>query len=398
MASTERILAINPGSTSTKIALYQGKEPLFEQTLRHPQEELDCFASIGEQQPFRRRVILDALEENGTSLGAIDAVVGRGGLTHPVEGGTFKVTAPLLKDLKRGVLGEHASNLGGILAHALAEEIARTTDRSEVPSFIVDPVVVDELDPLARFSGIPEIPRVSIFHALNQKAVARLAARELSKSYESCNFVVAHLGGGITVGAHRQGRVVDVNDGLNGEGPFSPERSGGLPALPLVKLCFAPGAELQEIKKKLKGRGGMTAYLGTSDAREVSRRAATGDREAATVYEAMAYQVAKEIGAMATVLEGEVDALLITGGLAFDETFVEWIRRRVEYIAPVLVFPGENELSALAAGALRVLRGEESAKVYSPGSAGSLPREAVSITLPRGKEAAVEQVLEKGEA
>ena len=381
MASTERILAINPGSTSTKIALYQGSDELFEKTLRHPAEELEVFGSIAEQLSFRRQVILDALAESGTSLKAIDAVVGRGGLTHPMEGGTYAVNQRLLEDLEKGVLGEHASNLGGILAHALAEEIAQASKREGVRSFIVDPVVVDELDPLARLSGLPDIPRVSIFHALNQKAVARLAARELSESYERCNFVVAHLGGGITVGAHRRGRVVDVNDGLNGEGPFSPERSGGLPALPLAKLCFAEGAQLSEIKGKLKGKGGLAAYLGTSDGREVSKRAKAGDKKAALVYEGMAYQVAKEIGGMATVLEGDVDAVLITGGLAYDDGFVEWIRRRVEYIAPVMVFPGENELAALAAGALRVLQGKEEAKVYRGESGRPVPAEAISVRV-----------------
>jgi butyrate kinase len=383
MASTERVLAINPGSTSTKIALYQGSDPLFEKTLRHPAEELESFGSVAGQLPFRRQVILDALAENGTALEAIDAVVGRGGLTHPMEGGTYEVNDRLLGDLQKGVLGEHASNLGGILAHALSQEIGQASGREGVRSFIVDPVVVDELDPLARLSGLPEIPRVSIFHALNQKAVARLAAGELSRSYESCNFVVAHLGGGITVGAHRKGRVVDVNDGLNGEGPFSPERSGGVPALPLARLCFAEGAELGTIKSRLKGRGGMAAYLGTSDAREVSRRVEEGEKEAALVFEAMAYQVAKEIGAMATVLEGEVDGILITGGVAYDERFVEWIRRRVEYIAPVMVFPGENELAALAAGALRVLRGKEEAKVYHGESGRAIPAEAISAGVSR---------------
>lgn len=381
MAIKERILAINPGSTSTKIALYQGKEPLFEETLRHPQRELDRFESIAAQQPYRRSAILDALRENGVSLDAVDAVVGRGGVTHPVEGGTYTVEAKLLADLHEGVLGEHASNLGGILAHSISQEIVRISGRKRVPSFVVDPVVVDELQPLARFSGHPEIPRVSIFHALNQKAVGRLAARELSKQYEECNFVVAHLGGGITVGAHHKGRVVDVNDGLNGEGPFSPERSGGVPALPLVRKCFAPEATIDEIGKELKGRGGMTAYLGTSDAREVSRRAAEGEKKAALVFEAMAYQVAKEVGAMATVLEGAVDGVLITGGLAFDDGFVEWIRRRVEYVAPVLVFPGENELSALAAGALRVLRGEEEAKRYQGERGRPVPPEAASLKV-----------------
>lgn len=379
MASTERILAINPGSTSTKIALYSGLEVLFEQSLRHDAQELARYESLADQLTFRRKVIIDALEESGSSLTAIDAVVGRGGLTHPVEGGTYAVNDQLLKDLEKGVLGEHASNLGGILAHSLAAEIAAASSRKDVPSFIVDPVVVDELHPPARLSGLPEIPRVSIFHALNQKAVARLAARELSRSYEECSFIVAHMGGGVTVGAHRGGQVIDVNDGLNGEGPFSPERSGGLPALPLAKLCFEEGATLESIKRRLKGGGGMSAYLGTSDAIEVFRRIDEGDQKAKLVVEAMAYQIAKEIGAMAAVLAGSVDGVLITGGLAYEERFVEWIRQRVEFIAPVMVFPGENELRALAAGALRVLRGEESAKAYRGAAGRPVPEAAISV-------------------
>lgn len=379
MASTERILAINPGSTSTKIALYQGLEALFEKSLRHDEGELAARETLAEQLAFRRQVILEALEDSGSSLNAIDAVVGRGGLTHPVEGGTYEVNELMLRDLERGVMGEHASNLGGILASSLAAQIAEASGRKGVPSFIVDPVVVDELHPPARLSGLPEIPRVSIFHALNQKAVARLAARELSKRYEECNFIVAHMGGGVTVGAHHGGRVIDVNDGLNGEGPFSPERTGGLPALPLVNLCFAQGAQLSQIKKKLKGKGGMSAYLGTSDAVEAFERADSGDRRAQLVLESMAYQIAKEIGAMAAVLAGSVDAVLITGGLAFEDRFVEWIRRRVEFIAPVMVFPGENELRALAAGALRVLRGEESPKVYRGAEGRPLPDAAISV-------------------
>ncbi len=352
-----RILAINPGSTSTKIAVFDDETQLVESNLTHSAEDLAEYESIADQYPLRKRVILEFLRDHEIEPASIAAVVGRGGLLHPIAGGTYEVNERMVSDLQVGVLGEHASNLGGIIASEIAGELG-------VPAYIVDPVVVDELEEVARVAGIPELSRTSIFHALNQKAVARRAAAERGGRYEQLNFIVAHLGGGTTVGAHRRGRVIDVNDGLNGDGPFTPERSGGLPALKLLKLALSGEHDAGWLKKRIKGNGGLVAHLGTNDAREVQKRIDAGDREAALVFEAMAYQVAKEIGSMATVLEGRVDAILLTGGVAHNEQFCRWIEDRVAFIAPVEVYPGENEMRALAEGALRVLRGAEEAQRY----------------------------------
>lgn len=357
MTEVYRILTINPGSTSTKIAIFDNEKPIMETTLRHQTEEINKYEKVSDQYEFRKQVILETLHENGINLTKLSAVVGRGGLLKPIQGGTYSVSHQMLEDLKVGVLGEHASNLGGILANEIAKQL-------NIPAFIVDPVVVDELDAVARVSGMPEIHRKSIFHALNQKAVARRAARELGKTYAEGNFIVAHLGGGVSVGAHKNGKVVDVNNALDGEGPFSPERAGGLPVGDMVKMCFSGKYSLEEIKKKLKGKGGLVAYLGTNDAREVGKMIEEGDQNAALIYQAMAYQVAKEIGSCAAVLKGEVDAIVLTGGIAYDETFIRWITERIAFIAKVLVYPGEEEMVALAEGGLRVLRGEEEAKQY----------------------------------
>lgn len=353
----QRILVINPGSTSTKIAVYEEGGVLVEHTLRHSAEELADFATITDQYPFRQKLVLDILGTHQIQIESLDAVVGRGGLVYPLEGGCYRVNDRMVKDLRRTVMGEHASNLGALIAKAIADQI-------NIPAFIVDPVVVDELEPLARYSGHPELPRISIFHALNQKAEARRIAKNLGKAYSECNLIVVHLGGGISVGAHKRGKVVDVNNALDGDGPFSPERSGGLPAGQLVKLCFSGTSSQDEIKKMLKGKGGLVAYLGTNNGCEVGDRIAGGDKQAREVFEAMAYQVAKEIGAMAAVLSGDVDAIVLTGGLAHNQIFIDWIVPRVKFIAPVHVVPGEDEMLALYEGALRVLQGEEEAGEY----------------------------------
>lgn len=357
MTEVYRILTINPGSTSTKIAIFDNEKPVMETTLRHPAEEINKFDKIFDQYEFRKNVILETLSENGINLTKLSAVVGRGGLLKPIQGGTYSVSDSMITDLKAGVLGEHASNLGGILASEIAKQL-------NIPAFIVDPVVVDEMDEVARISGMPELARKSIFHALNQKAVARRAAAEMGKSYEDINVIVAHLGGGISVGAHKNGRVIDVNNALDGEGPFSPERAGGLPVGDLAKMCFSGKYTLDDIKKKIKGQGGLVAYLGTNDGREVVKMIEEGNEKAALVYEAMAYQVAKEIGSCAAVLKGKVDAVILTGGIAYDKQFVKWITDRVSFISQVIVYPGEDEMIALAEGGLRVLRGEEAARVY----------------------------------
>ncbi len=352
-----KILAINPGSTSTKIAIYQGKKEVFEKTLRHTNEELAPFDKISDQMEFRRKVILDAVSESGVKIEELSAVVGRGGLLKPIAGGTYKVNEEMLEDLKVGVLGEHASNLGGRIAYEIGSKISK-------PSYIVDPVVVDEMDEIARVTGIPELERKSIFHALNQKAVGRRAASEMGKPYEELNLIIVHLGGGISVGAHSKGKVVDVNNALDGDGPFSPERSGGLPIGDLLKLSASGEYELEFLKKRIKGNGGVVAYLGTNNMIEVTDNAASGDEKSKLVVEAMGYQVAKEIGSMATVLSGEVDAIILTGGIAYSKKIVGDISKRVAFISEIKVYPGEDEMLALAEGGLRVLKGEEEAKVY----------------------------------
>ncbi len=352
-----RMLIINPGSTSTKIGVYDGTSPVFEETLRHSSEEIGGYESIYEQFDFRRDVILKSLRDHGIDIKSLNAVVGRGGLLKPIEGGTYNVNEKMLEDLKVGVQGQHASNLGGIIAYEIAKPL-------NIASFIVDPVVVDEMEEIARISGMPEIPRISIFHALNQKAMARRYARESGIKYEELNLIVAHMGGGISVGAHRKGRVIDVNNALDGEGPFSPERTGTLPVASLVKLCYSGKYAYEEMKKKITGKGGFVAYLNTNDAREVERMAGEGNKEAELLNRAMAYQVAKEIGSLAAVLKGKVDAVILTGGLAYGKEYVEWIRERVSFIGKVVVYPGEDELLALAEGGLRVLSGEEAAKNY----------------------------------
>jgi len=352
-----KVLAINPGSTSTKISVYKDEKEVLVKTLRHDNEELDKFKSISDQLEFRKNIVESSLRESGISPSELSAVVGRGGLLKPISGGTYHVNEAMLKDLEEGVLGEHASNLGGRIAHIIATE-------NNIPAYIVDPVVVDELNPVARISGVPELDRKSIFHALNQKAVARKYARELSQDYENLNLIVVHMGGGVSVGAHEKGRVIDVNNALDGDGPFSPERAGGVPAGDLVKMTASGNHDLTHIKKRLKGNGGLVGYLGTTDVRDVLKMIDEGDEKAKLVFDAMIYQIAKEIGGFSAALKGKVDAILLTGGIAYSEIVVAKIREYVEYIAQVRVYPGEDEMSALTEGALRVLRGEEKSKEY----------------------------------
>jgi butyrate kinase len=359
-----RLLVINPGSTSTKVAVYQGEQPLFVETLRHSSEEISAFSHILDQYEFRLKAVLDLLRDEGVALDTLSAVVGRGGLLRPIPSGTYRVNERMVTALRsRDKEREHASNLGALLAYEIAGRVS-------VPAFIVDPVCVDEFDDLARVSGLPEIERKSLSHALNLKAVSRRAALDMGRPYPELSLVVVHLGGGISVTAHCQGRMVDVNQALDGTGPFAPERAGGLPVGDVVRMCFGvpPYEELdltyEQMFKRLAGRGGLVAHLSTNSAVEVERRIRAGDTHARLIYEAMAYQIAKEIGAMATVLQGQVDAIVVTGGVAHSEMLLAWIRERVAWIAPVLVYPGEDEMLALAQGALRVLRGEEAARTY----------------------------------
>lgn len=357
MPEKYRILALNPGSTSTKIALFDDEENVFTDTLPHLTTEIAKYETIYDQYEFRRDIVIKTLEDKNIPLQSLNAIVGRGGNIKPVPGGTYIVNQQMLEDLKVGVMGQHASNLGGIIAYAIANPLG-------IPAYIVDPVIVDEFEELARFSGIPEIQRKSKDHPLNQKAVARKAAKEMGGTYEDYNFLVAHMGGGISVGVHKKGRIIDVNNCLDGDGPFSPERGGGLPVGSLIDLCFSGKYTKSEIMKKIVGQGGLTAYLGTNDARKVIKMIENGDERARLVYEAMAYQVSKEIGAGAAVLKGQVDAILLTGGLAYDDLLVGWIKERVSFIAPVKLFPGEHEMTALCQGVLRVLKGKEKVKIY----------------------------------
>ncbi|MCB5295865.1 MAG: butyrate kinase [Candidatus Cloacimonetes bacterium] len=353
-----RILAINPGSTSTKIAVFQGNNPVFVRTITHSAEELSRFEKVTDQYAFRKEIIYKQLEEAGVEMENIRAVVGRGGLTKPIPSGVYEVNEAMKHDMANSPMGEHASNLGGFIADDIAKSLPNAR------AFIADPVVVDELSELARVSGHPEFSRKSIFHALNQKAIARQHARSIMRKYEDLSLIVVHLGGGISVGAHQKGLVVDVNQALDGEGPFSPERSGTLPAADLVRSCFSGKYTQTELLQMIKGKGGMTGFLGTNNAYEVEKRAQAGDEHAKFILEAMAYQVAKAIGSMSTVLKGEVDGILITGGIAHSKWFVNQVIERVYKIAPVHVYPGEDEMRALAMNGLMVLKGEVEVKEY----------------------------------
>ncbi|MBD5541123.1 MAG: butyrate kinase [Lachnospiraceae bacterium] len=350
-------LIINPGSTSTKIGVFEDETLLFEETLRHSTEEIASYASIVDQKDFRKDIILNLLDSKNFDIKSLNVVVGRGGMLKPIPGGTYAVSDSLLEDLKKGVQGQHASNLGGILAREIGDSIG-------VPSYIVDPVVVDELEDIARYSGVPELPRTSVFHALNQKAVAKRYAKENGKSYDSLNLVVVHMGGGVSVGAHRQGKVVDVFNALDGDGAFSPERAGAVPSGALIKMCFSGKYTEKEVYKKIVGNGGFNAYLGTNDMRDVEKMASEGKVEAAKLREAFIQQVAKDIGSMACVLNGKVDQIIATGGIAYDKGVIAGLKEKCEWMAPFTVYPGEDELLALAQGAIRVLNGEEAAKEY----------------------------------
>jgi len=355
--SVFHILVINPGSTSTKISLFKNEETLFQETIYHSSQMLSSFKNIINQYEFRLNIILEFLKKKKIELKSIDAIVGRGGLLRPLESGTYRVNEKMLNHLKKGKYGEHASNLGAVLASKIAKKIS-------IPAYIVDPVVVDEMEDIARISGIPELPRKSIFHALNQKAVARKAAQDLGKSYQNSNLIIVHMGGGISVGVHSYGRVIDVNNALNGEGPFSPERSGTVPVGDLVKLCFSGKYSQNNILTMIKGKGGLVAYLNTNNVEKVVKKADSGDSKSKLLLEAMAYQIAKEIGQGATVLKGNVDAIVLTGGISHSNKFVEMIKDRVSFISLVMVYPGEEEMFSLSQGALRVLSGEEEEKVY----------------------------------
>jgi len=378
------VLAINPGSTSTKVAVYRGETQLLEEELRHSAQQLAGYTHVAEQRAMRLECVLAVLRAHGFDLARLDAVVGRGGLLQPVPAGTYRVNERMLYDVLNPVGREHASNLGAVLAHEISSRVRDTAKCTG--AFVVDPVSVDEMEPLARVSGLPEIERRSLSHALNLKVVGRRVARDLGTRYEQLNLIGVHLGGGITVSAHRRGKMIDVNQALDGTGPFSPERAGGLPVGDVVRICYgllplggrpplggpAAGKErpsYAEVTRRLVGGGGLVAHLGTNDAREVERRIEAGDAHARLIYEAMAYQIAHEIGGMAAVLKGEVDAIYLCGGLAHSERLVGWIVERTAWIAPVRVCPGQFEMIALVQGVLRVLDGTEPARDYPSSSA-----------------------------
>lgn len=353
-----KILVINPGSTSTKIALFLNKRQQFETNIKHESAEIAKYEKITDQYHFRKEIILKTLKDADIDISNIDCIVGRGGLVKPIPSGIYQVNEQMKKDLMVGILGEHASNLGGLIADDIASSI------QNCKAFIADPVVVDEMQDVARIAGHPDFERISIFHALNQKAIARVYADEIKKKYEELNLIVVHLGGGISVGTHRKGLVIDVNNALDGDGPFSPERSGSLPMGQLAAMCFSGKYTLTEIKKKLKGEGGFVAYLGSNDSYKIELQVRDGDEKATLIQDALGYQVAKEIGASSAVLKGKVDAILITGGLARNRLLIDYITAMVEFIAPVKVFPGEDELRALAMNGLMALNNEIEIKVY----------------------------------
>jgi len=352
------ILAVNPGSTSTKYALFEDETQVFENTLRHSTEEISKFEKITDQLLFRKELIVKSLTDAGYKIDSISAIVGRGGLVNPIESGIYEINDLMLEHLSFAINGEHASNLGALISHDIVK------DHPSVKAYIVDPVVVDELLPLSRLSGHPLIERRSIFHALNHKAVARIYAASTGKKYEELNLVIAHMGGGVSVGAHLKGKVIDVNNALNGDGPYSPERSGGLPAFQLAELCFSGKYSLNDIKGMITGKGGMVAYLGTNSFKEICEKADAGDTNAEMVRSGASYQIGKEIGAMVAVLRGEVDAIILTGGMAYQKGNVERITEMVKSFAPVVVYPGEDELKALAYNGLLAITGQIEVKTY----------------------------------
>ena len=351
-----QILVINPGSTSTKIAVYHDEQPLFTTTLRHPIEELTRYPRVIDQFEFRKNLVLDELARRNVPL-QFDAVIGRGGLLKPIPGGVYEVNDAMLNDILHA-MRTHACNLGCLIAAELAHAIPGCR------AFIADPGVVDELEDVARITGSPLMPRIVIWHALNQRAIARRYAAEHGRRYEDLNLIVVHLGGGISVGTHRQGRCIDVNNALDGEGPFSPERAGTLPAGDLVDLCFSGQVTQADLKRRIAGRAGLAAHLGTTDVREVEQRIAGGDEHARLVLDAMIYQVAKSIGGAAVVLQGQVDAILLTGGMAHSAYITSRLVAQTNFLAPVHTYPGEDELEALALNALGALRGELAVKEY----------------------------------
>jgi butyrate kinase len=352
-----KILIINPGSTSTKVSVYEDEKVLIDQTLRHPAEEIAKFATIPDQKDWRKQLILDFMAKEHFDLKSLNAICARGGLLKPIHGGTYATTPALLEDSRKGVQGQHACNLGALIAKEIGDSLG-------IPSFVVDPPTVDEMMPIARYSGLPIIKRISKFHALNQKAVARRYAKEHNVKYTDLNLLVCHMGGGISVGAHCHGEVIDTYNALDGEGPFTPERTGSLPCDQLVDLCFSGKYTEAEIRKMITGRGGLVAYTGSTDMRDLIKAMNEGDKKVKEVVDAFHYQIAKEIGALSVCLKGHVDQIILTGGIAYGKETVDALSELLSWIAPITVYPGEDEMLSLAQGALRVLNGEEKLQQY----------------------------------
>jgi butyrate kinase len=353
-----QILAINPGSTSTKIAVYDDEKPILLRTIRHSAEELSKFEDVIYEFPFRKQLVIDELKRNDIPL-QFDAVIGRGGLVKPIAGGTYEINQTMLDDTHSGIaMHNHACNLGCLIAYDIARDIP------DCRSFIADPGVVDELNDYARISGSPLMNRICIWHALNQRAIAKRFAREIGRRYDDMNLIICHLGGGISIAAHDHGRAVDANNALDGEGPFSPERAGSLPAADLIRLCFSGKYTEAQLLKRVAGQAGLTAHLGSNDMRAIEKRISEGDQHAKVIVDAMIYHVAKNNVAEGAVLCGDINAILLTGGLARSEYIITNLRRRIDFLAPVYCYPGEDEMEALAMNALEVLRGRQEAKVY----------------------------------
>lgn len=352
-----KLLMINMGSTSTKLGVYEGETPKWQQTLSHPREIIGKYLKFMDQYEYRMSTILETLQEKGDDVTSFDAFVSRGGTVQPVPGGTYKITEKMLTDSQSGKFGDHPCNIGGQIAYDLGEKYG-------VPAFTVDPPVCNEMWEEATYSGLPEMIRIASFQQLNHRAIARKHCQEQGVEYNTQNLIVAHMGGGVSIAAHSQGKIRDVNNALAGDGPFALERSGGLPVGSLIKLCYSGEYTREELLRRVNGRGGMVAYIGTVDGREIGERIDNGDKKAEAVTKAMAYQIAKEIGAMAAAMNGKVDAIILTAGLAYWKYLVNLIEERVAFIAPVHVYPGENEIESLALGALRILREEEEVMDY----------------------------------
>ncbi|WP_279169532.1 butyrate kinase [Prevotella denticola] len=351
-----KILAINPGSTSTKISLANDDQPVFVADIAHSQEELHIFKRISDQFHFRKQVVIEELKKRNVPLD-FDAVIGRGGLAKPVPSGVFAITEKMIIDQQQAI-HQHVCDLGCMIA----DEIAR--DIPGCRSFIADPGVVDEMEPEARVSGSPLMPRMCIWHALNQKAIGRRFAKDMGTTYEKLNLIICHLGGGISIAAHDHGRAIDANNALDGEGPFSPERAGTLPAADLIHLCFSGKYTEDQLLKKVSGQAGLIAHLGTNDLKEIMNWIKAGDKHAEVVVSAMIWHIAKNIAAEGAVLYGKVDAILLTGGMAKCDYIIERLKRRLNYLAPIHVYPGQDEMKALTENALAVLRGERAARDY----------------------------------